>query len=102
VEPMQIAVLVDNSQAARDDIAHIRTALPALVASLTGGGEDGVKNEVALIAIGERPTILTPGTSNRATLQKGIDRIWSLQDTGAYLLDGLVEVSKGFKKRDAK
>jgi hypothetical protein len=102
VEPMQIALLVDNSQAARDDIAHMRTALPAFVAALTGGGEDGVKNEVALIAIGERPTILTPGTSNRATLQKGIDRIWSLQGSGAYLLDGIVETSKGFKKRDAR
>jgi hypothetical protein len=102
VEPMQIALLVDNSQAARDDIAHIRTALPAFIATLTGGGEDGVKNEVALIAIGERPTILTPGTSSRVTLQKGIDRIWSLQGTGAYLLDGIVETSKGFKKRDAR
>ena len=100
--PMQIAVLVDNSQAARDDISHIRTALPAFVAALTGGGEDGVKSEVALIAFGERPTDLTPGTSNRATLQKGIDRIWSLQGSGAYLLDGIVEVSKGFKKRNAQ
>jgi hypothetical protein len=102
LEPMQIAVLVDNSQAAQNDIAHIRTALPPFVATLAGGGEDGVKNEVALIAIGERPTILTPGTSNRATLQKGIDRIWSLHGSGAYLLDAIVEVSKGFKKRDAR
>jgi von Willebrand factor type A domain-containing protein len=101
LDPMQIAVLVDNSQAARDDIAHIRTALPAFVSALTGG-EEGVKNEVAIIAIGERPTILTPGTTNRATLQKGIDRIWSLQGSGAYLLDGLVETSKGFKKRGAR
>jgi hypothetical protein len=100
LEPMQIALLVDNSQAAQNDIAHLRTALPPFVAALTGG-EDGVKNEVALIGIGERPTILTPGTSNRATLQKGIDRIWSLHGSGAYLLDAIVETSKGFKKRGA-
>src|SRR6266853_1780711 len=30
-EPMQIAVLVDTSQTARDDISHMRTALPPFV-----------------------------------------------------------------------
>jgi VWFA-related protein len=97
-EPMQIAVLVDTSQAARDDIQFMRTALPAFVTALTSGE---VKNEVAIIAIGERPTVFTDYTSNRATLQKGIDRIWSMQGTGTYLLDGLVETAQGFKKREA-
>jgi hypothetical protein len=97
-EPMQIAILVDTSQAARDEIQHIRTALPAFVSALTSGD---VKNEVAIIAVGERPTVFTNYTSNRATLQKGIDRIWSMQGTGTYLLDGLVETSQGFKKREA-
>jgi hypothetical protein len=97
-EPMQIAILVDTSQAARDEIAHIRTALPGFVAALTGGE---VKNEVAIIAIGERPTVFTDYTSNRAMLQKGIDRIWSIQGSGTYLLDGLVETAQGFKKRES-
>jgi VWFA-related protein len=101
-EPMQIAILVDNSTAARDEIAHFRTALPPFVAALTGAGEDHVKNEVAIIAIGERPTVFTNYTSNRALLQKGIDRVWALQGTGAYLLDAMVEVCQGFKKRDAR
>jgi len=97
-EPMQIAILVDTSQAARDEIAHMRTALPGFVAALTGGA---VKNDVAIIAIGERPTVFTDYTSNRAMLQKGIDRIWSVQGTGTYLLDGLVETAQGFKKRES-
>jgi hypothetical protein len=105
-EPMQIAVLVDNSQAARDNIAHIRQALPPFVAALTGGpGSSGIgdlKNEVAIVAIGERPTVLTEYTFSRASLQKGIDRIWSMQGTGAYLLDGLIETCQGFKKREAR
>jgi VWFA-related protein len=95
-EPMQIALLVDTSQAARDDIAHIRTALPPFVAALTAA-----KNQVALIAIGERPTVFTDYTTNPANLQKGIDRIWSMPDSGTYLLDGIVEVCQGFKKREA-
>jgi hypothetical protein len=99
-DPMQIAVLVDNSSAARDNISHMRTALPTFVAALTDGPA-GQKNEVSIIAIGERPTVLADYTSSRAALQKGIDRIWSLRDTGAYLLDGIPEVCQGFKKREA-
>src|SRR5689334_4610558 len=34
-EPMQIAVLVDTSQAARNDIQYMRQALPPFVAELT-------------------------------------------------------------------
>jgi VWFA-related protein len=95
-EPMQVAVLVDTSQAARDDIAHIRTALPPFVSALTAG-----KNQVAIIAIGERPTVFADYTTNPATLKKAIDRIWSMRDSGTYLLDGIVEVCQGFKKREA-
>ena len=95
-EPMQIAVLVDTSTAARDDIVHIRTALPPFVATLTAG-----KNQVSLIAIGERPTVFADYTTDPANLKKGIDRLWSIRDTGAYLLDGIIEVCQGFKKREA-
>jgi hypothetical protein len=99
LEPMQVAVLVDTSQAARNDISHIRTALPGFVRTLTSGG---VKNEVAIIAIGERPTVFTNYTSNQAELKKGIDRIWSTQGSGAYLLDGIIETCQGIKKREAQ
>jgi hypothetical protein len=100
VDPMQVAVLVDTSAASRDNISHMRQALPAFVAALTDGPA-GQKNEVSIIAIGERPTVLADYSTNRAALQKGIDRVWSLHDSGAYLLDGIIEVCQGFKKRDA-
>jgi hypothetical protein len=99
VDPMQIAILVDTSQGARNDIAHIRTALPGFIKTLTTGE---VKNEVAIIAIGERPTVFTNYTFNQAELKKGIDRIWSTPGSGAYLLDGIVETCQGFKKRGAR
>src|SRR3989442_1344028 len=57
---------------------------------------------VAIIAIGERPTILTDYTSGAADLQKGIGRLWSLPGTGAYLLDAIIEVCQGIKKREAR
>jgi hypothetical protein len=98
VDPMQIAILVDTSQGARDDISHMRTALPAFIKTLTTGE---VKNEVAIIAIGERPTVFTNYTFSQVELKKGVDRIWSMQGSGAYLLDGIIEVCQGFKKREA-
>src|SRR5437867_12690791 len=101
-EPMQIAVLVDTSQTARDDISHMRTALPPFVTALTNPNEASRKNEVAIVAFGERPTIFTDYTTNPGELQKGINRLWSQQNSGAYLLDAILEVGQGFKKREAR
>ncbi|HEV3140938.1 MAG TPA: VWA domain-containing protein [Vicinamibacterales bacterium] len=100
-EPMQIAVLVDTSQAARNDIAYMRTALPTFVAALTSASEGERKNQVAIIGFGERPTILAEFSTSPAALQKGIDRIWPMASSGPYLLDAISETCQGFKKREA-
>jgi hypothetical protein len=96
-EPMQIAVLVDNSQAARDYIRDIRVGLESFVNEMT----DGTKNEISIVALAERPTILADASSDRAKIIKGVNRIFEQRDSGNYLLDGVIEVCKGFKKRDA-
>jgi len=100
-EPMQVALLVDTSQIARNDIMHMRDALPAFVTTLTNPNESGAKNQVAIIAFGERPTVFTEYTSNVAELKKGITRIWSQHGSGPYLLDAIFEVTQAFKKREA-
>ncbi len=101
-EPMQIAVLVDTSQTARNDIAHMRTALPPFVAAVTEAAQGERKNQVAIIGFGERPTILAEYSTMPAALQKGIDRIWAAPNSGAYLLDAISETCQGFKKREAQ
>ena len=100
-EPMQIALLVDTSQGARNNIQFMRSALPDFVTALTNPNEAGRKNEVALIGFGERPTVLTEYTSNPAELKKGINRVWSQQGSGAYFLDAVYETTQAFKKREA-
>ena len=60
-----------------------------------------MKHDISIIAVGERPTILTEYSTNRVTLQKGIDRLWSQTGSGAYLLDAIIEVCQGLKKRGA-
>jgi len=100
-EPMQIAILVDNSAAARDEIANLRRALPPFVEALTKPNASGRRNEVAIVALGERPTILADYTFDLTVLNKAIARIW-VQTSGAnYLLDATIEVTRAFKKREA-
>ena len=71
-EPMQIEILVDNSQAATEYIRDLRLALPEFVDALLEPNAAGRKNEVGLVALGERPTILTEPTFDRAQLKKGL------------------------------
>ena len=99
VEPMQIAVLVDNSQAAAPFIRDYREALAAFVDALTNGERPGTRNEVAIITVAERPTIATDYTTDRGALVKSAQRIFSNTDSGAYLLDAIIETSQGMTKR---
>ncbi len=101
-EPMQIAVLVDNSQAARDDIQQFRAGLHAFVAAMTTPLASGRKNEIAILTLADRPTIVADYTTDRAALDKGVDRIFSISGSGNLLLDGIIETSQGLKKRGAE
>lgn len=100
-DPMQVALLVDTSQAARNNIQYMRQALPPFVAELTAANAAGKKNEVAVIGVGERPTILSEYSTDPRQVQKGIDRIWAMDQSGMYLLDAIIEVSQGLKKKEA-
>jgi hypothetical protein len=100
-EPMQIAILVDNSQAAERYIRDYRDALPAFVSALTADQQTSGKHEIALVALGERPTILTDYTSDPGRVQKAIDRVFSASGSAVYFLDGIIEVSQGITKRSA-
>jgi hypothetical protein len=101
-DPMQIAILVDNSTATAPQVPQIRRALPAFVEMLTRPTASGRRNEVAIVTLGSRPTILADYSIDPAPLTKAIDRIWEdTFNTGNYLLNGIIEVSQGFKKREA-
>jgi hypothetical protein len=81
--PMQVAVLVDTCDVAREQIPYLRDAVPAFVNTLIS---DGARNQVAIVGFGERPTILADYTSSSAVLKKAIDRIWANRMSGPYLL----------------
>jgi hypothetical protein len=92
--PMAIAILVDNSQAARDHIADIRKALTAFVKTLSGVGP------ISIIGVADRPTILRDYTTDQKLLLDGVNKVFAMPDSGATLLDAIVEVSKGLQRRE--
>lgn len=100
-DPIHIALLIDTSQAAQTFVRDYRQAVPAFLDVVLGEKASG-DNQVALIGIGERPTILTDYTSNRGQLTTGVNRLFSIPQAGTYLLDAIMEVGQGLQKRGAE
>ena len=101
-DPMQIAIMVDNSQAARDYIRDIRNGVEMFVTEMTAVSEAGMRNQLSIVALAERPTILADNTFDRVLIMKGVNRIFEQRGSANYLLEGIIEVSKGFTKRSAQ
>ena len=95
VEPMDVAILVDNSASAERAVIPLRDGLKAFVGALAGD------NQVALIGLADRPTILVDYTSNRARLEEAAGRIFSMSSSGMTLLDAIIETSAGLRRREA-
>ena len=94
-EPLTVALLVDDSQAAQAGLQMIRDAVQAFVKSLEG------KAEISIVTFGERPVIAVNYTTDQAKLQDAAKRIFPRSGSGGYLMDAIVEVSKGLQKREA-
>jgi hypothetical protein len=93
--PMQIMLLVDDSAAADDAVSELRSGLNGFVDKLQGKGELG------LVTIGERPTSVAELTPNHETVRKGTSRIFARPGAGTYLLEALLDVTRGLQKREA-
>jgi hypothetical protein len=93
--PMPVAVIVDNQEGAQATIADLRRALSAFLREIEGIGP------VALISTADRPTILQDYTTDQARLQDAVSRIFAQPDSGATLLDAIVEVSRGLRRRES-
>lgn len=92
--PMPVAILVDNSQASTPYIADMRRALGTFVRELQGLGP------VTIVGVADRPTILRDYTADVTQLESGVGRVFAMPDSGATLLDAIVETSRGLQKRE--
>lgn len=94
-DPLQIVLVIDDSQAATDAIQPLREGLRAFVDALQG------RAEIGIVTVADRATSLVPATTDPAALRKGIDRIFARSGSGAYLLDAVMDTSRGFTRRKA-
>ena len=95
-DPLTIALLVDDSQATTPALQMFREALDGFITALDG------KAEIALITFGDRPEIKADYTTDKKKLLDAAKHIFPRPGSGAYLLDAIVDASKGLEKREAK
>ena len=93
--PLQIVLLVDDSQAFTPALQPMREGLTKFVEELQG------KAEIGIVTVGERPTSLVPSTTDVNALKRASPGSSPRPGSGAYLLDGILEVSQGLQKRKA-
>jgi VWFA-related protein len=93
-DPIDLALLVDNSAAAERPMLDIRTALTNFVAKMAP------RNQIAVIGLADRPTIITDYTNDPKKLADAV-KIFAMPSSGMTLLDAIIETSKGLKKREA-
>ena len=95
LEPIDIALLIDTSAAATRAIPSTRDAVRRFVAQMAVG------NQIAIIGLADRPTILVDFTSSPERLEQGVGRLFAMSGSGMTLLDSIVEVANGIRKREA-
>lgn len=94
IDPIDIALLVDTSASASNAISSIRDGIRGFV------GKMAPQNQIAIIALADRPTVIVDYTSDAKRLEDGVGRLFSMSSSGMTLLDALVETSTGLRKRD--
>jgi hypothetical protein len=96
-DPMQVALLVDNSQAATQAVQYLRDAIGPMVDTLTSKG-----HAVSFVTLANRPTLEVNATTDAASVKKkSVDRLFAQPGSGMYLLEALMETTKGFSKNEA-
>ena len=93
-EPIDIALLVDNSAAIRDMVTLVRQGVSAFITRMAS------RNPIALIGLADRPTILVDYTNDPKRLADGVGRVFPTTQSGATLLDAVAETSRGLSRRE--
>lgn len=94
-DPMQVAILVDNSSISAAHISNMRDGLRRLLAAFPSG------HAFSLVTYADRPTLLASLTTDQGEIEKGIDRIFAQTSSGAYVIDAVDETARGFIKNES-
>lgn len=94
--PMQIAVLVDTSQASQGAIPDLRDALRAFATAVWAKSPE---SQIALYAFGERPSLEADYTTSAVAWGRGVDRLFAASGSGAYFIEAVVEAANALARR---
>jgi len=94
-DPIDLAVVVDNSFASQPSILDIRKALGAFFAAMADQ-----QAHIAIVGMADRPTVLMDYQSGAAETRKGIERIFAQPGSGTVFQDTLVDTLRGLVRRN--
>ena len=95
-DPLQIAFLVDTSEAVRPHVNDLRAGIRAFLASFQGS------QELAIYEYGERPVLVADYTRDPARQAAAVGQLFARSGAGAYLLDAIVQASRDLRKREGR
>jgi len=94
-DPIDLAVIVDNSFASQPYILDIRKALGAFFEKMSEQ-----QAAIALVGMADRPTVLMDYQSGIGETKKGIEKIFAQPGSGMVFQDTLVQTLRGLSRRD--
>lgn len=95
-DPLQIAVLVDTSEAVRPHVNDLRTGLRAFLSSIQGS------HELAIYEFGERPALVADFTRDPARQDAAVGQLFARSGTGAYVLDAIIDAARHLRQREGR
>jgi hypothetical protein len=92
-DPVDITLLVDNSLAATRALQDIRLGLEKFVTMFAG------PHTITLMTMADRPTVQVKATTSKAQLLRGVKRLFAQPDSGAYMVESIIDASREIAKR---
>jgi hypothetical protein len=90
---IDIAILVDTSQALDGQVADVRKGIEAFI------GQMRERAHISIVGTGDRPTIYADYSNSPELLAKAVGRIFPIVGSGAYTLEAITETLKGLATR---
>lgn len=94
-DPIDLAVLIDNSIAAQPHILDLRKALATFFETMAGQ-----QASIALIGMADRPTVLMDYAQGAAETTKGVEKIFAQPGSGMVFQDSITDALRGLTRRD--
>ena len=87
---LDVAILVDTSQALGTSVSDVRKGIEAFAVRM------GARARLAIVGFGDRPTVLSPYSTSPESLARGLGLIFPIAGAGAYTLDAVEDTLTGF------